>query len=85
MNFQANQAKEPRLDAKLVIDHPVQGVIPVTNADSLFAAVRRPVSAAKDSMVFMTKSDVEVMLREDLRKAFLSSICLDPKPPYLSR
>lgn len=37
----------------------------------------------KSRSVFMTKSEVEVMLMREKEKAYVSSIGLDLKPPYV--
>lgn len=67
-----------------MIDDPAQGVT-LANVDILSATGRRSVSAAEEPIVFMALSKVEAMLRREKRKAHVSSICLDPKPPYVSR
>lgn len=51
------------------------------NADNLFAA-RRPTCVAHEPTVFMTKAEVEAMLKKEKEKATASFI--DLKPPYFA-
>lgn len=79
--MQAIEAKEPRAAAELVIDDLVRWVTPA-NADNLLAASRRPLSANEEPMVFMTRSEVEAMLRREKEKAPVSSIRLNLNSPF---
>lgn len=46
----------------------------------LFPVGRRPVTAAEDPMVLMTRSEAEVMLRKENEKDSMPLIFLDLKP-----
>lgn len=81
MNFQSNQAKEPIPVAQSVIDDLVQGVTPA-NINNLFITARQLVSAIEEPVAFMTRSEIEAILRREKEKASVSSICLDVKPSY---
>lgn len=47
-------SQEGHTAAEPLTNDPVQGVMRATNTDNIFAAGRRPVSAAREPMVFMT-------------------------------
>lgn len=64
-----------------IIDDPIQGVTHA-NFGNLFATGRRPLSAIYEPMVFITRFEVEAMLRREKEQASISSIRLDLKPPY---
>lgn len=65
---------------KPVANEPRQGATPA-NGDNVFANGRQPTSMTEEPIVFMAKSEVKAMLRREKEKAFVSSICLDLKPP----
>lgn len=67
--LQAAYAKKPTVNAESVIGVPVQGVTPATYAGNLSAAGRGPVSTAEEPVPFMSRCDVEAMLRREKKKA----------------
>lgn len=71
-SMEANQAKKPTSIVELMIDNPVQGVMPATNVDNLVVAIRGPVNATEEPMVYMTQ-------------ALVSPICIVRSRRMLSR
>lgn len=65
-NFQANQADEPTPAIESMIDNPAQRVT-LTNVDNLSPVGRWPVSAPEEPIVFMTRSEVEFIMRREKR------------------
>lgn len=76
------RSKSLRPVAELVINDPVQGVTPSINVDNLSAVGRRPINTSEELMVFMTKFEIESVLKKEKEKASVSSICLDLKHQY---
>lgn len=64
-----------------MVDYLVFGVTP-TNADNPFAASRLPIKPIEEPIVFITRYEVEAMLKGEKEKASILSICLDLKPTY---
>lgn len=54
------------------------------NIDKLSATSRRPDSVVEERIVLMTRFEVEAMLGRENEKAFVSSVFLDLKPPYVA-
>lgn len=57
-------------------------MVTLANAHNLSAG-RGSTSGNKEPTVFMTHSELEVMLRREKEKAYVSSVYLDLKPPYV--
>lgn len=55
MNAQMNHAKEPSPVAELIVDVPVHGVTPTTNANNLSAVCRESKSTIEESVAIFTK------------------------------
>lgn len=53
-----------------------------TNDNNLSVACKRPVSSREGPVAFMTRVDVETILRKEKEKGFTSTIGLDLKIPY---
>lgn len=81
MNAWTSQAKEASA-AELINADPVQRVMPATNADNLSTTGRQQVNIAEESVVFMTKSEVEAMLTKEKEKEWKCVICQDLKLSY---
>lgn len=64
-----------------MIDEPVHEVTPTTIADNLSDDGKRPVNTTEEPVVFMTKSKLEAVFRNQKEKASVSSFCLALKPP----
>lgn len=77
MNSLMNQVEEPSQPA-------VDEVTLATNADNLFAIGTWLASTTEESVAFMTRFQVEVVLKKRKEKASGSMIELDLKPPYPS-
>lgn len=63
-----------------ILDELVQGVT-LTNADNL-STTRQPASLAEEPIVFMTRVEVDAILRGEKEKASSTATCLNLKPPY---
>lgn len=71
----------PTPAAEQVTNDPTQGTKPA-NADNIFAASRQPATSTEEPTVFMTRSEVEVILRREKKKGPISLIFLVLKRPY---
>lgn len=64
----------------LAVGFPIFRRITPINVDNLFVIGRRPISATEEP-TFMTRFQVEVMLKREKEKAIVSLIYLDLQPP----
>lgn len=85
MNAQVHRAKKPILATESIFDDSLQGVTPATNTYNLSVAGRLLASATEELVAFMTRSEVEAMLKNENDKASLYMIFLDLKQSYYAK
>lgn len=65
-----------------IVDDSLQGVTSATDATDLPVAGRQPVGVTEEPVAFMTRAEVNTILRKGKGKAFTSIIALDLKLSY---
>lgn len=82
INSKMKHAKEPTFAAKPAVDDLLQGVTPAIDANNLSGVDTQPTSMTEESTAFMTRSEVEAMLKMKKEKACASVNNVDMMPPY---
>lgn len=82
MNSQARQAKEPSPTGEPIIDNSLQSTMRVANDNNHSFIEMQSSAMLEEAASFMTRTEVEAMLKKEKEKASASTVDLVLKPHY---